>query len=260
MTVYIEYVFLNNLSINYLICYLTLSAVKERASVWRMLAAAAIGGVFAAAYPFMEYYTFVLKLVLSLLMVLIVRKTYAGYKDYFTTLFVFYLISFAFAGAAIAAENFFDLNSGLYPFAVSAGILIAFGGIKYLVSALYKRKKEKNYQYAVEIITKSGGKESAVGYLDSGNKLTDSQGNPVVIISRDLKDRLELSRSGEIAVGTVGGVKILDTVNLDFKIYYGEGLNKLYHTRAAVSENFNSRGYDVILHRDMGGNYEKDIP
>ncbi|MFA5449303.1 MAG: sigma-E processing peptidase SpoIIGA, partial [Clostridia bacterium] len=167
---------------------------------------------------------------------------------------VFYIVSFAFAGAAVMFSERLNINDGLNGLAVSGGVLVAFGAIRYLAKALYQRKNEKNFIYSVEIATKKGV-HRCNGYYDSGNKLSQAS-QPVVVISRTLSEQLALPYEGEIAVNTVGGVKVLSLVNITFKIYYAGGVNKIYNTKAAVTDNIRSNAYDIILHREMGGGNE----
>lgn len=254
MTVYVEYVFLNNLAINYLIAYLTLTALREDVKIGRTLLVATIGGLFSVLQLYFDGYNAVVKILLSIVMVALLKKEYT-LNSFTLALTVFYLISFAFAGAALMLENFYDLNGSLYYFAVCGGILLAFAVVRYSVKSLYERKMTKEYHLPVEVMTEEGAVQ-LTGYYDSGNKLTDQNGSPVVVIGRTLSEKLKLSQDGEIAVNTVGGVKILSLVAIKLKIYYSSGANKLYRTHAAVSDSLAARGYDIILHRDMGGNNE----
>lgn len=253
-TVYIEYVFLNNLAINYLICHLTLLSQKAEQSVGRILIASVLGAAFAAAYPFIEEYKLIIKILLSLAMVLCLKKTFT-IKEFAITGVLFYLISFVFAGASLLLSDYLS-DETLLPFAVCGGVVLSVGAIRLMISYIYKRKKSAAFEYKVEIEKNDGTTASAVGYYDSGNKLVGSDNNPAVVISSRLAESLALEPAGEIAVNTVAGVKLMKLVNTKLKIYYENGAHKIYHAQAVVSDSLNSKDYQIILHRDMGGENE----
>lgn len=248
MTVYIEYIFLNNLAVNYLVCYLTLRAKKEEVCIWRVLLAAAVGGVFSVLYPLVSRYGLVIKLLLSAVMVLLIQKKFASPKAFVSTACTFYLISFVFAGAALMLGDVVNEQSGLVPFTVCGGILIGAGCVRYSIAFFYERRQEKAYEYRVEI----AGQGDCLGYYDSGNRLYDANHRPVIVLTRRLAETLCLPQTGEIAVNTVAGIKVLPTVELQFTVYYENGSHKLFCASAAVTDSYARDNYDIILHRDMG--------
>ncbi|MDD3947704.1 MAG: sigma-E processing peptidase SpoIIGA [Clostridia bacterium] len=253
-TIYIEYIFLNNLAINYLICHLTLLAQRANQSVPRILFASVLGAAFSVAYPFMEEYQIIVKVLLSLAMVLLLKKSFT-IKDFAVTIITFYMVSFIFAGASMLLADYIN-DENLLPFAVCGGVVLSVGAIRLLTETFYKRKKAAVFEYPVKIENGTGGFTEAVGYYDSGNKLTGNDNNPAVVISAELAKRLALEDAGELAVNTVAGVKMMKLVNLCFKIYYGKSEHKIYHAQAVVSDSLNSKDYQIILHRDMGGDNE----
>lgn len=249
-TVYIEYIFINNFAINYLICYLTLLSMRAEQKVWRLSLASFLGAAFAAFYPFMTAYKVAVKIILSLAMVLILQKEFT-WRNLILTVILFYLISFTFAGAALLLGEYLN-DESLLPFAVSGGIVLAVGMIRLTVAFLYQRRNSAVFEYRVEVDKKEGGSVEAVGYFDTGNKLTDDQNRPVVVISKDFADRLAPEVVGELAVNTVAGVRVLPLVDLQYKIYYGRHRHKIYHSQAVVSDSLDGKGYQMILHREMG--------
>jgi len=251
-TIYIEYIFINNFAINYLICYLTLLSMRAEQSVWRIAFASLLGAAFSAVYPFMTAYRFVVKIILSLAMVLILEKEFS-WRNLLLTVILFYLISFVFAGAALLLENYLN-DESLLAFAVSGGIVLSVGMIRLTIAFLYKRRSAAAFEYRVEVDKKGGGCLEAVGYFDTGNKLTDAEDKPVVVISRAFADRLAPEIVGELPVNTVAGVKVLPLVDLHYKIYYEKHQHKIYHSQAVVSDSLDGKNYQMILHREMGGN------
>ena len=90
-------------------------------------------------------------------------------------------------------------------------------------------------------------------YYDSGNQLQDpSSGEPMVIISKRLFNKLGCKSQSDITIKTLAGIKNIPTVALDFKIYFNKGMNKIYKVKAGITEDINEN-YDIILHTDMTG-------
>jgi hypothetical protein len=251
MYLYIEYVFLNNLAINYLVCNLTLAACKEKAGILRLLLVSAIGAVFSVLNPFLQQFNFVIKIILSLLMVALLKKNFKNPKEFVTMSFIFYTISFSFAGAALLLGQHLNFQNGLTPLAVSLGVLLSFGILRYVIKVFYSWRQTKVLNHKVHILNANKTATEAVGYYDSGNKLYDTDGKPVIVISKHLTEQLCLKKSGNLQVSTVAGIKTLPLVNLHFKVYYDSGEHKLFCTRAAVADNFDHKNYDLILHKDM---------
>lgn len=250
MEVYVEYVLLNNFAVNYLIAYLTVKAVKGKCGVLRLILASLIGAGFSLIYPYVERFGLIIKILLSAVMVLCVTTEWK-FKRYLLNLGVFYLITLVFAGASLFIGDILGSDT-LLPFAVSAGILLSVVLLEAAIRALYKRKKSENFKYRVEL-SAGGTTKEYVGYYDSGNKLYYNGKLPVIIIPQRLQEELGLLSMETIAVGTVGGVKELPLAELTVKIYLEGGANKIYHTRAAISDSYAARDADLILHRDMGG-------
>lgn len=252
MCMYIEFVLLNNFAVNYLVCYLTVKATGGAIKQRLLIFAAAIGAVFAASYPALKTGGFIIKIVLSAVMCILIA-TQRTPRGYLRTLLIFYLVSFLFAGGALAVSELWGIgaDSGLLPLAVAGGILCAVVIGEWAVKEIYRRSRSERHIYDAELIGQSGRAYRCRAYYDSGNALY-GDGKPVAVISPEGCNRAGLIKSGTLAVRTVTGIRNLDLVDLDCRIYYARGRNKIYHTRAVISESLSGREYDILLHRDMG--------
>jgi len=251
----VQYIFLNNLALNYATAYATCLALKENAPVWRLLLAGAIGAVFSVFYPIIEgapFVNFSVRIILSIVMVTLLKKKYQSGKSFLTALGIFYIVSFSFAGATGLLSQWLNIQSALMPFAVIVGVTICLYVFSFIIPRLYKNKEVKCYEYRVEILLECGSTKNLVGYYDSGNKLYNDGDFPVVVIGKHLKESMNLEPKGEIITRTISGIKPLELVNLNFKIHYENGTQKHFNTQAVVSDTLTeNRGYDMILHRDM---------
>lgn len=168
-------------------------------------------------------------------------------------LLLYAMVGLCFIGGAYAVvEVGGDVFRPYAPITVCFGILIAVGLVR--TAAGLQSKKKFRSLYTVEA---EGGEGvyATKGYYDSGNALY-YEGEPVVVISNRFFSILGQEPIGEIAVNSVGGIQNLPLIPLTCKIYYGEKKNMIYHTYAAVSRHVDGRKYDILLHRDMGGNHE----
>lgn len=258
MTVYIEYVFMDNFAINLLILYITLAACRKKISVARLILSACIGSFFSVLYPFIGSYNYAVKTLLGLAMVLI-AASYKNIKDLVRALIIFYLISFSLAGAVIMLSSYnvvhltdFNGKYQLFPFCVTVSAFIMLFVGKYIIKDIYRKKIQESSIYSGVVKTEKGVVDINAFY-DSGNRLYDPESRqPMVIISENLYEKLGEKSGEEVIVKTVGGIRTLKTVSIDFGIYFpGQG-NKMYRVKAGVSESLNG-DYDLILHTEMTG-------
>lgn len=192
MEVYIEYVILDNLIIDYLIIFFTKKFLSFEFRKQNMLIAIIFGVVSAVVLPLFSIktiYLFFIKIMTGLIMVLILKK-YANFRQYLTTCIVLFTITFLFGGLCIGINSMFGIKTtggqvliNGYAFPVSIFVLFA-SVYLYLFMQLIRytkhRNKLANFYFDVQIML---NKKTYFlrGYLDSGNKLFDN-GNPVVVI------------------------------------------------------------------------------
>jgi len=119
MTVYIEYVILDNLLIDLLIIYLTSSLLKIHFNKVNILLSALIGTAFAVVMPFISlnsYVLFFLKLSVGMTMVLVLKKFSFG--KFVITFVTFISLTFMMGGMCFGLMYLLSI-----PFTVN-GIMI----------------------------------------------------------------------------------------------------------------------------------------
>ncbi|MDD3838967.1 MAG: sigma-E processing peptidase SpoIIGA [Clostridia bacterium] len=192
--VYLDVLFIQNIIMNYIILWSVKKLMKIRTSDIRLIAASALGGVYAifALYPNFELLMNApTKFILSLLMVLIAFSTH-NLSEYFKVLGVFYLMTFVFGGAAFGLFYFTNvgivLKNGIFyihsfPFKLlMVSSIFAWLIVKY--SWIHIKKKRLKGNFLMDIIIYFDQKQVAlVALLDTGNSLSDPLSDlPVIVV------------------------------------------------------------------------------
>ncbi len=253
MTVYIEYVILDNFVIDYMLLKATFALINTRVKKGRLLFCAFLGAVVALIFPIIQVHTLILtviKIALGLLLPLIATK-YKSAKRYYITAVLFITLTFATGGAIIGAFNIFGLSYS-NELSVALMFLPVYAVIKAIVSAvkfIYRRKEViKN----VRRVTLSVGRErvEAEGFMDTGNMLFDGD-TPVVVCNKELATKLinGLPKMGKLEYATADGKAEMTVIkNVELRIYFSDGQNKIYKVSLGVARGDIGMGYDVILH------------
>lgn len=193
MVLYIEYVLIDNIVVDWLLLKLLKFTFKENFSRKNMFLSCIIGTISALFLPFLVKFTgliVVYKILTALLMILVLKK-YKTYKKYFLYLLIFFLYTMLFGGIGIAILNVFNIPytiNGLIlyncEFPISILIIIFWLGswlMKKVVRTLNDQMKLNNHTYSIKLIDRDE-KIECVGFYDSGNTI-DRDGNAVSIIS-----------------------------------------------------------------------------
>ena len=108
MTIYLDVVLIENLCMNYIILFATGYLLKIRLKHIKLIISATLGGIYSilAYMEILEIYSnFILKVILSIVMVYIAYKA-KNIKQLAKQLIFFYLTSFVFGGCAFALLYF----------------------------------------------------------------------------------------------------------------------------------------------------------
>ena len=190
--IYVDILFLTNLAVNYIILFAVGKSSRAAFRQLRIILAAAAGALYAVAmfYPQMTFlfHTF-FKLVFSVLMVLIGFRFESG-KRFFQKVLYFYIISFAFAGAAGFANNYFAIvkvRNGVVYFESSIWVLILSCVAAYFLITFFLRLTTTRYQKERVLkdllVTLKGRQVVIKGLVDTGNSLCDPITKKPVIIA-----------------------------------------------------------------------------
>ena len=192
MEVYIEYVLIDNMVINYLIIVLSLKMLKLEQKVYRILLASAVGTLFAFVMPLINLsgvLLFIFKMLVGLIIVLFVlnkqqlKRLMRFYLTFLMFTFVMGGVCFAFiyvlAGEVSGTTYSLDVPVGLL-------LLIVVLWTRYvlkLIKAIQKRHTQTYYIYEINLtLRKKNIKINA--YFDTGNLLVDvSTSKPIIIVN-----------------------------------------------------------------------------
>ena len=192
--IYIDYLFLLNLGIDYIILLLTAKICAAPFRRLRFLAAAGIGAAYSAALvfpPFAFLAAWPMKIVLSVVMILV---AFGSEKRLMRSAVVFYAVSAAFGGAVIAASMLSGagLGSSVF-FPVSMRVLIpAFAVCYAAVSIVFRRSGLRAERTLMLAGVTAFEKTVELRVLrDTGNNLRDPvSGSAVMVVERRALEEL----------------------------------------------------------------------
>ena len=112
MTVYIEYVFIDNLIIDYLLFKATFTLTGNGYNKGRLLFCAFLGGVFALLYPLISAHTVIVTVIKVLfgLLIMLLANSYRTKKNFYVNTVVFFGLTFLVGGAIIGVFSLLGLE------------------------------------------------------------------------------------------------------------------------------------------------------
>lgn len=262
MIVYIDYIFIENLIMNYLLLCGTKNMVKENAKKIRIILASIIGSIYVCVIYILQIkiltYSFC-KLLLTFVMVYI---TFIPKKIsiYLKEIFIFYFISILNTGTYMVLISIFNLNAKSIVIKIIIYILGYFF-IKIIQQSTWKMFKTnlKKSQLIYDVYLKNGNKYVCYkGFIDTGNTSKDIiSGKPIFYASK--KQDIDLSKKEEvnIEINTVKGKgNIKGYVFDNLIIQKGENIKFTNAVICFTEEIKNNLGYDMILNYDT---YEEEL-
>jgi len=198
MSIYVEYVIIDNFVVDLLILYLVARSLHLRSNKWRVIIGSVIGTIFALISPFLvltDVLMVVVKIILGIIMVSILAR-YKGVRQFCTAYLAFLTYTFLLGGACIGVLGLFnaDITSMItltYSYQVPVGLLILIIWIYVRIIAevskyINKRKEVKSFLYDV-IVENKNIRLNLAGFLDSGNHLYDERESlPVVVVNKGM--------------------------------------------------------------------------
>ena len=195
MSLYIEYVMIDNLVINTLILLCVKNTLKLKVRAWRLFLSALLGTVVAVVLPLLNISSLLqlpVKIVLGVVMILVLA-TYLRVKDFIISLVLFVLYTILLAGASMVTLLSFgtsleSLSAGGYDISVPLGLILLIVSlyvaiIIYIARYLTRKKDLSPFLRKVKILIDGRALEFDA-FIDSGNKLVDIKtGLPVVVLS-----------------------------------------------------------------------------
>lgn len=255
MSVYIEYVLIDNFVIDYLMLKATFITSGKRYKKERLFLCAFLGAIIALVFPLVKVHSAILiaiKILSGLLIILIANK-YDIVKDFYIHALLFFGYTFFTGGVIIGVFNIFSLN---YSSEISIALMVI--PVYFVISAcvsvikfIYRRKDVLSAVCNVEI-NAYGVTIKGRGFLDTGNGLFDGD-NPVIFCKKAFVKKifdgdLRRIRLKKITVATVNGSAEKTAFQIDgIKIYIGKETNIHNNVTVCVVDQ-TGEGYDVILH------------
>ncbi len=256
MIVYIEYVLIDNLVIDYILIKLTLRILGYQPKKARLFLCALLGAVFALVSPLLYFNAVLLTAykIISGLLIFILSTKFLSAKDFYRGALFFFFITFLTGGAIIGVYNIFniDYNLEICIATIILPVYLLSRGIESLIKYFYKRKDIESNCYTTKIMVKDK-RVTLKGFVDTGNMLFDGD-NPVVIIHlKSAKKLFEgLPKVKHISYQTVAGEsKLLVIEKASIEIYLDKQERIIKKVSVGVSKQNIGTEYGVILHPDL---------
>lgn len=223
MYIYAEYLIAENFLINLMILYLLKVLTKSKVRKFRLIVSALIGAVYTLVVFFPKlriFATFIMKICISILMIIVAFNP-EKFLKFIKLIALFYIITFAFAGASLAlfylTEDKVYIGNGIFYIKDSIIIILP---LAILLSCLlfwivwsYISKRRKR-EYIVVSIILNGMQKDVIALLDTGNSLKDPITNtPVIIVEFSaIKELLPLDIQGVFSAYTNDNLELLSSV------------------------------------------------
>ena len=196
MVVYIEYVVMDNIIINYILLWLTCKISNKSTARRNILFSAMLGAIFVVFMPLISDIQIVLilyRLVVGAIMTLIVVGI-GGVRRFIAYYIVFVVLTLLFGGMLIAILSIFDIiytTSGLIflnfevPLSIFVLPIYLFAILVWKVFKYISGCVHKYGLYYDVVVVIGDNRHKYRAYLDTGNDLVDINGTPCMVI--DLK-------------------------------------------------------------------------
>ncbi len=260
MTVYVEYVIIDNMAFDCLILWAVNSTLRLRGKRWRVI----LGGVVGTACAFLTVFLKdVWGIVLKTVCLFAMCVTACGFgKKLFWHILLTAAYTFILGGAIIGLFYLFgtDFAAGVnlsYSSEVPIGLYVLGAGIfvflaRAVLSYIRTARHRQPFTKKIKIVCGSV-KEEAYGFLDSGNSLR-KDGVPVCFamkslrkkISREVAEAILKGCAESISLETVTGRQNVFAVKAEITLD-----NKRYGVYLALSENSSDVEYAVLLNAAM---------
>ncbi|MCI8285206.1 MAG: sigma-E processing peptidase SpoIIGA [Firmicutes bacterium] len=282
VTIYGEYLFLENFAVGYAILRLTGLLCGRKPSYLRITAGAVLCGIFAFILfvNLSKFVSFLIEILFALVLAFIVFRP-SGRQALVRLTIVFYCISFLTGGSAIAfiymsgcagvvSNGIFYIGKGGYMLII-IGAFIGIAGVFTVVKYVRNRAPRGDEIVGVSIDI-MGGILKCQGKVDSGNYLRDPlSGRPVSLIEREVAEKtwgeIENNKNWENRVrvipyksvgceeGTLMAVRC-DSITIDKGEVFGRG--KIYLRNAIIgfyegsfSKKEDEEKYSILLQPDV---------
>lgn len=255
MTVYIEYVLINNFIIDFFLLKTTFLLSGKSAKIYRLILASLFGSVVALIYPLINLspiLTALFKLLVGI-MLLVISKNYSEKKEFIVCALFFLSLSALLGGGVFMAYSLFGVMEvselGVALCCIPAYFITAF--IKKMIVIFYKRADLERFTFEVEIFYSEKSVKGRA-FLDTGNNVYYNN-TPAVICNKRFFSSLNLEpkdfkKLKKIKIDTINGQTENYCILLDrLKILNGQTENIIDNVWMVIT-NKSILGVDLILH------------
>ena len=265
LTVYIEYAFIDNFTIDFLLLKTAAKITGSKIKIFRLIFSSTLGTLFALIMPLIKiplFYSLLIKAAFSFLLVFSSTE-FKTKKGFFLFYLSFFLLTFLVGGAVSGVFSLLDIENGKTDVLLFSVIVFAYVFLKfscYLIKTVVSKKKTCSFLVDCEISV-FNKIYKVKGFLDSGNNLKDSFDNsPVIIISKDFTYKFPpefLFNTNFKYINCITPLKKekLLVFKADFlKILSGEKEHIYKNVSVGISKNkVLSEDFDVILNNSFMG-------
>lgn len=255
MKVYLDLVMILNFSIDFLLLLCVSILLKRNASIKKIMLGAFAGGIsiLFLFFNINNIVLFILKLFISLLMILI-SFNYRNLKYTLTNLFYLYIVGIVLGGALYFLNIQFSYkHSGIvfYSNGVSINFIFIILTSPIILYIYTKQSKMLRYTYSNYYNVKlflNNTSYDYVGYLDSGNVLTDNITNKPVILIDKRKLLFDIKEFRIIPFMCVNGTSTLKVVKIDKLLFNNKEYNNVL---LGIMDKISFDGVDILLNRKL---------
>ena len=254
MTVYIEYLFINNLIINFILVKTSAIISRSKTTILSKGFSSLTGACFSIILPKINNFLLpLIKLLIAMLLPIISIK-YKNIKNYIFCFTTFMFFIFFIGGALSVIKEFFNINQNskfyLLIELIIVAIIMLFG---YIYSVKINRNK-KVYPYVYDCLINIGGNVyKTSGFIDTGNQSYYKE-TPIIFCDKNLSKIIEKDTVNHITymsnITTIAGktdLKIIKNANL--LIYYGK--DRHIHKNVVLGLTNRKLKYDLFLNPDV---------
>ena len=254
MTVYVEYVLIDNFVIDLLLFKTAFKITGKVVPRIRLVSCSLLGAVFALFYPLITENVLIItaaKILFGLFLTFCAAK-FSCVKDYAAFTAVFLGLTFFAGGIVIGVFSIFGFD---YSAEYSIGLMIlpvyiALSVVKRLVTYFYRRKDVSGLIADVEIMC--GDKTVKIkGFFDTGNGLY-ADFSPVIVVSKSavapLINPAFMKNAKRLSLSTAVGEDQKISFKPDAVVIYSGGKKNIFNNVRVCVVNKTFIGYDAILH------------
>ncbi|MBE5736499.1 MAG: hypothetical protein E7356_04030 [Clostridiales bacterium] len=273
MELYLEYVIIDNLVMDYIILRLIELTIGTKLRKFNKVVVCLLGAGFAVFMPYIMKWSvllFIYKIISSIVLVLCIKKHHK-LRNFLTYYLLFFTYTFLVGGTVLGIINLLNIKYTMssvimYSFDFPMGLIglvfiVVINIISRTIRVIRSKLVKSCYMYAIKI-HQCGKCYNINGYLDTGNNVTlDNKGVIIISISLFLRiyknidltqvlnhkvEGLNLNSPVYITIGGIGDNDKYLSFVLDEMVIMGK-----VHKSARVAVAMKNFGdYDCILHRD----------